>query len=275
MSAARAALGLECPVVVTMDDKILMHSLYSNSGRAVGKIEYFERICELLNKYRSEYDAVALSTVIKVPKKFHTDYYLKDMVNPWGGVEAMLTHAISLIFNIPSAHSPMLETKEILDLNLGIVDPRKAAEIVSVTFLHSILKGLHKSPRIISDPLSRNNPGILNVSDISCLVIPDGCIGLPTLAALEQGIPIIAVKENKNRMQNKLTDLPFAHGKLFVVDNYWEVAGVLSSIKAGVAPSSVRRPFRQTKVSNYQQDGVFQTEPDIERVDVAAIKKTG
>ncbi len=256
MSAARATLGLECPLVVTMDDKILMQALYSNSGRAVGKIDYFERLCELLIDYQLEYDAVALSSVIKVPMNFHTDYYLKDMVNPWGGVEAMLTHAISLLFNIPSAHSPMLESKEILDLNLGIVDPRKAAEIVSVTFLHSILKGLHKSPKIISDKSLLNNQGILNVSNISCLVIPDGCIGLPTLAALGQGIPVIAVKENKNRMQNKLEDLPFGHGKLIIVENYWEAAGVMNALKAGVTPESVRRPFNYTKVAEYYKKDV-------------------
>ncbi len=263
MSAARAAFGLECPVVVTMDDKILMRSLYSNSGRAVGKIDYFERLCELLTEYESQYDAVALSSVIKVPMNFHTDYYRKDIVNPWGGVEAMLTHAISMLFNIPSAHSPMLESKEILELDLGIVDPRKAAEIVSVTFLHSILKGLHKSPRIINDPTSINNPGIMNVSDISCLVIPDGCIGLPTLAALEQGIPVIAVKENKNRMQNSLKDLPFKHGKLFVVQNYWEAVGIMNAIKAGVAPESVRRPFKETEISDYHQKKIHQPGPVI------------
>ena len=40
VSAARASLGLDCPVVVTMEDKVLMRSLYSSSGRAVGKIDY-------------------------------------------------------------------------------------------------------------------------------------------------------------------------------------------------------------------------------------------
>src|SRR3972149_7651874 len=104
VSAARAALGLDCPVVVMMDDKILMLSLYSSSGRAVGRIDYFERICEILTDYKSEYDAVALSSVIKVPQNFHRDYYLENIINPWGGVEAMLTHAISLMFDIPSAH---------------------------------------------------------------------------------------------------------------------------------------------------------------------------
>jgi hypothetical protein len=252
-SAARAALGLDCPEVVMMDDKILMHSLYSSSGRAVGKIDYFERICEILADKRSQYDAVALSSVIQVPQNFHKDYYLEDMINPWGGVEAMLTHTISMLFDVPSAHSPMLESKEILELDLGVVDPRKAAEIVSVTFLHSILKGLHRSPKIISSPSMQDQSSLLNVNDISCLIIPEGCIGLPTIAALKQGIPVIAVKENKNRMQNKLEDLPFETGKLFIVDNYLEAVGVINSLKAGVAVESVRRPLKHTKVSETHQ----------------------
>ncbi len=93
-----------------------------------------------------------------------------------------------------------------------------------------------------------SHSGLLTVANISCLVIPDRCVGLPTLAALEQGIPVIAVKENKNRMQNKLEELPFARGKLFMVDNYLEAVGVMNAIKAGVAPESVRRPLAHTTV---------------------------
>ena len=128
-SAARAALGLDLPLVIMMDNRVLMHSLYSSSGRAVGRIEYLERLCEVLQNYRNQYDAVALSSLIKVPESFHKDYFLKeDMVNPWGGVEAMLTHAISVIFDVPSAHSPMQTSREIMNLDVGVVDPRKAAE---------------------------------------------------------------------------------------------------------------------------------------------------
>jgi hypothetical protein len=248
VSAARAALGLDCPAVIMMEDKMNMWSLYSSSGRAVGRIDYFDRVCEILEKYNSKYDAVALSSVIRVPQNFHTDYYLQDMINPWGGVEAMLTHAISLLFNIPSAHSPMLESKEILNLNLGIVDPRKAAEVISETFLHCILKGLHKSPKIIRNMPGRSYPGVLTASDVSCLVIPYGCVGLPTLAAIEQGIPVIAVKENTNRMRNKLEELPFESEKLFIVDNYLEAVGVMNAMKAGISVNSVRRPLAFTNV---------------------------
>ncbi len=249
-SAARAALGLDCPLVVTMEDRVLMRSLFSNSGRAVGRIEFLEYLYEALEEYRSDYDAVALTSLIQVPEHFHGDYFDRDsnMINPWGGVEAMLTHAISMMFNVPSAHSPMMTSAEVMNLNVGVVDPRKSAEAVSTTYLHCILKGLHRSPRVIPNAPIHGDSGLLTVQNVSCLVIPDGCVGLPTLAALEQGIPVIAVKENKNCMQNRLEDLPFDTGKLFVVENYLEAVGVMTALKAGVAVETVRRPLGDTVV---------------------------
>ena len=92
------------------------------------------------------------------------------------------------------------------------------------------------------------HPGVLTAADVSCVVIPDGCVGLPTLAALEQGIPVIAVRENRNRMKNNLEELPFAAGKLFIAENYLEAVGIMTSLKAGVALSAVRRPLEETKV---------------------------
>lgn len=254
VSAARAAMGIDCPLVVRMDEKIRMDALLSSSGRAVGKIEHLERLCEVLTEYRNQYDAVAISSLINLTGTTHAEYFSQETINPWGGVEAMLTHAISILFNIPSAHSPMMESKEIMNMETGIVEPRKSAEAISLTFLHCILKGLHKSPRIVTNRSDFGRAGVLSAADISCLIVPDGCIGLPTLAALEQGIPVIAVKENRNRMQNRLEDLPFASGKLFIVENYLEAVGVMNALKAGVAPDSVRRPLSQTEVREALQE---------------------
>jgi hypothetical protein len=89
---------------------------------------------------------------------------------------------------------------------------------------------------------------VLTAADISCLVIPDGCLGLPTLAALEQGIKVIAVRENENLMRNDLADLPWAAGQFYQVNNYWEAAGVLIALKAGVSPGAVRRPIKEIEV---------------------------
>jgi hypothetical protein len=260
VSAARSAMGLDCPLVVTMEDRTIMRALYSKSGRAAGRIEYLERLCEVLEAHRSEFDAVAVTSLVQVPDRMHASYFepASDMINPWGGVEAMLTHAISMLFDVPSAHSPMMTSNEVMNLDVGIVDPRKSAEVVSSTYLHCILKGLHQSPRIVSGAPVHGDASLMTAADISCLVIPDGCVGLPTLAALEQGIPVIAVKENRNCMQNRLEDLPFAPGQLYCVENYLEAVGVLAALREGVSVSSVRRPFGDTRVVEYLAEDVCQ-----------------
>lgn len=256
VNAARTAYGIDCSHIVQLDPSIRLIAEYSTSGSAVGCVEDLERLCEVLDEYRGEYDAVALSSVIGVPPEFHAEYFKSKggMINPWGGVEAMLTHAVSSLYNIPSAHSPMLESQEIANADPGVVDPRMAAEAVSNAFSHCILKGLHRSPKIVTDPIAMWHHSVLTAADVACLVIPDGCLGLPTLAALEQGIKVIAVRENHNLMRNDLSALPWASGQFYSVANYWEAAGVLTALKAGVSPNSVRRPISEAKVEKKTAD---------------------
>lgn len=248
-SAARASLGVNCEVVM-LADGFEMGASYSRSGRAIGEITRIEKLQNLLEARRGEFDAIALSSLIKLPDGLNVDYFSEEMVNPWGGAEALLTHGVSLAFGVPSAHSPMMHDRELLNTELGVVAPQKAAEAVSITFLHCILKGLYKSPRIIVDQVALTHPQILSAEDVSCLVIPDGCIGLPVLAAIEQEIPVIAVRENANRMSNDLREYPFAPGKLLFAENYLEAVGLMAAIKEGIEPETVRRPLKMTAVKS-------------------------
>ena len=245
VNAARSSYGLICPSIVQLDSRLVMGSHYTSSGRAAGDVTGVESLFVVLDQHSGEYDAVAITSQISVPANYHQDYFDSggSMVNPWGGVEAMLTHAVSTLYNVPSAHSPMLESQEVANADPGVVDPRMAAEAVSLALLQCILKGLQRSPKIISDAGVMRHHDVLTAEDISCLVIPDGCIGLPTLAALEQGIPVIAVKENKNLMRNDLAQLPWSQGQLHLVENYWEAAGVMAAMQAGIDPQAVRRPL--------------------------------
>ncbi len=265
VSAARVSYGLAGAEVVTLHPPIRMEAKFAPSGRAAGTVEGLDALWDVLDRRCGTYDAVALSSVIRVPYSYHKEYFEQEgaMVNPWGGVEAMLTHAISQRCNVPSAHSPMLESKEVANFEPGIIDPRMAAEAVSLTYMQCILKGLRHSPRIVTDPEAMNHHSVFTAADVSCLVIPDGCLGLPTLAALEQGIPVIAVRENRNVMRNDLSMLPWAEGQLHTVDNYWEAAGVLSALRAGVDPAAVRRPLARTRVT----DATGRVRPDVRAVE--------
>lgn len=130
-----------------------------------------------------------------------------------------------------------------------------------MSFLQCILKGLHKSPRIVRDEALFARSDVFSVEDVSCLVIPDGCLGLPTLAALEQGIHVIAVRENRNLMRNDLERLPWRKGRFIQVENYLEAVGVMNALKAGVTQESVRRPISATKVRK-AADTVSSSEKD-------------
>lgn len=255
VESARTTYGLDCAGIYRLDPPLELTALWSESGRAVGNGRRLEGLFDLIAAKAHEFDAVAISSLIGVPDGFHEKYFRSDgaMINPWGGIEAMLTHAVSHVFDMPSAHAPMMESREILNEDPGRVDPRMAAEAISSSFLQCVLKGLKQSPRLIVDPDLMMASDVLSARDISCLVIPEGCIGLPTLAALEQGIPVIAVREGAGLIAHELKTLPWRPNQLIMAENYWEAAGILSALRVGVAPQSVRRPFARLEPTTWEE----------------------
>jgi hypothetical protein len=205
-----------------------------------------------LAEKRSEYDAIALATRITPhidTVQLHRSYFGEGGPNPWGGVEAVLTHLISAVLDVPSAHAPTMSSEALRTESWGVVEPRKAMEIISTTYLFCVLKGLNRAPQIITNPTGAFDPSVINCEDVSCLVIPDGCVGLPTLAAVEQGIPVIAVRGNTNLMRNDLRSLPFKQGQLHYAANYYEAAGIMAGMKAGVAPATLTRPMQPLRIN--------------------------
>jgi hypothetical protein len=251
-SAARAAAGIDITEVVVLERNFSMQSVYAASGRAAGVVEGLECIFNSLERRAGAFDALAIASLIKVPAHYHEDYFNDSadaMVNPWGGVEAMLTHTLSRRYRIPTAHAPMMTSREVQTLDYGPVDPRKAAEPVSATYLFSVLKGLHRSPAFSAHTADPKSSGHIGVENVHCVVIPDGCVGIPTLAALAQEIPVIAVQGNRNRMQNNLDHLPSRRGGVIRVANYLEAAGVMTALRNGITLESVQRPLAATKLT--------------------------
>ena len=239
-------------------DQRQVFKVHTPSGRAAGRVEQLEGLLEALRSHKGRYDAVAVSSVIDLPEELHQGYFDAggEMVNPWGGVEAMLTHGLSNVFGVPTAHSPMFESRKIANADPGIVDPRMAAEAVSLTFLQCTLKGLRQSPRIVTNIEAMRGRDVLTADSVSCVVVPQGCLGIPVVAALKQSIMVIAVRENRNLMRNDLSRLPWALGQYVEVENYWEAAGVIAAVRSGIDPASVRRPLERTKVSRMAASNV-------------------
>lgn len=236
VNAARVTYGLNCPEIVVLKKPFIMKTGWSSEGRAAGIIDNMEELFSTLKYRQDKYDAVAITSLTQIPDEVRSHYYNYGGVNPWGGVEAMLTHAVSHCFKVPCAHAPMMESQEVEQIDFGIVDPRCAAETVSRTYLPCILKGLNRAPRI-----SENGPGVCP----SCLVIPRRCLGMPMLAAQQRGIPIIAVDDDLEVGNVVCTN----YVKAITVDNYLEAAGAVAALRSGVNFETLCRPIKKVKVS--------------------------
>ena len=230
MNAARMTIGSNIKIV-ELKIPLIMNGFYEASGKAYGKVDGYLELCEQVNEY--DFDALAIQSFISVDEKIKEIYYNdNELVNPWGGIEAITSKLISDKLDKPVAHAPYLTNKQLLeeDKKYGdiISDQRKAAEMISNCYLHSVLKGLHKAPRIDYEKG-------LSVDDIDFLISPINCVGEPHYACMNAGIPIIAVKENINILNDDMPD------SFILVDNYIEAAGIIMAYKAGVTVKSVRR----------------------------------
>ena len=235
INAARANMGINITTMIKSDFD--MRSEFTNSGRATGTVSRLENLIRELKDKKDEYDAIVVTSPIELDINTIDDYFSDRIeVNPWGGAEAILTHTISNLVGKPAVHAPMPQVKEELELDKGasIVNPTKAAESVSLTNLHCILKGAHRMPKIGS-PYTAD----LSIEDIDCIIMPFGCFGLPTIASAIHKIPLIVVQENRNIMQYKYT------GEIqpYLARDYKEALWIVCALRAGISLSTLKRPM--------------------------------
>lgn len=234
VSASRATLGIDAKII-ELDTELRLLGWVGDEG-ATGNCFGVDELIRQVADY--DFDALAISSLIEVDRKVAKRYREEGGVNPWGGVEAIVSRKISWKLSKPVAHAPIQPAEEREEYSRGefdfICDPRIAPEIISQCFLHCVLKGLHKAP-LIGDGLW--------VRDIDVMVSPD-CWGPPHEACWKNSIPIIIVAENRTIY----TDTCPADKKFIHVKNYLEAAGLIAAMKAGIDPLSIQRPMKDTEI---------------------------
>ena len=234
VNAAKNTIGCDIRLL-ELDTELTLKGIFAPDGKATGIMsgheEAFAQIgIELKN---DPFDVLSIQTVVDVDKETAERYLTNGGINPWGGAESVCSRFFSRELGIQCAHAPY-ESGVLKDFN-EIVDPRMAAELVSVSYLHCVLKGLHRAPKIVDyGSMSR---ATIRIDDIDVMISPDGCWDRPHEACANWGVPIIFVKENKN-IYGSFDIVP---RNCYSVDSYTEAAGIISGMKAGVTRESVRR----------------------------------
>ena len=231
VSAARATLGVQAEIMELKSKLRLVGRM--EGGRATGDVSGWE---DLVEQARGrDFDALAVASEIEVSAEVSMTYLRNGGVNPWGGVEAVASKLISEALGKPVAHAPVqflrYEDSPELYLFNEVVDPRISAEAISMAYLHCVLKGLVRAPRVGVDILG-----------VDALVSPACCFGRPHRACLERGIPVIAVEENRTALDEG------PHESFMIAGTYLEAAGMLVALRDGISLESLHRPLPATVI---------------------------
>jgi len=231
----------------TLTDKpVGVKAIKNKSGAFVGEVKNTKTIINAAKKLLEKgAEAIAISTVIKINKKDLYAYFEGKGPNPFGGVEAIISHIISKNFEVPCAHAPLL-TKEEMELEMApkVVDPRAGAEAISPAYLGCALQGLHRAPQPIRIEEAKESD--LKLDNISALLYPFNCLGgIPVLSAEKNKIPIIAVEENKTILN--VTAEKLGLKGVIKVKNYLEGAGILLAMREGIDYNTIKRPIHPLK----------------------------
>ena len=178
--------------------KPLKKSVRLHEGQFCGEVEDITPLLAAAKKLlkSGQVDAIAISTHIHVDSKYIRRHQKGLLPNPYGLLEALLSHSITDAFGVPSAHAPILTKKE-MELFLFRSfdsDPRSALENISAAYLGSVLLGLDRAPRLM-----KYGEGEIKLEDVKVLVVPSNCLrSIPIAWSRKYNIPIIQVRENKN-----------------------------------------------------------------------------
>ena len=242
INAVRAIYGVNIIDPVITDEPIYSRCIQNEAGAFVGTVDnpdlLFNAGQELIKKGAN---AIAITTNVQdLPSEMYAKHFRGECPNPIGGVEAIISHVMMKKFQIPVAHAPLLNIKD-LDLVHNIVDARGAGEIASTSGLACILVGLQKAPQINVKPNTRT-ADIINLNNVLAVVIPATCLGgVPILQAQKYQIPVIAVRENHTILDISQSKIQL--NNVIEVNSYAEAAGIILALKNGIHLPSLSRPL--------------------------------
>jgi Protein of unknown function (DUF3326) len=242
INAVRAVHGADVVGCEITTEPIGTRCVRYGSGAYVGQIDHPE-VLLAAGKRLLGAGATALAVTTNVqdlPEDDYINHFAGAHPNPVGGAEAVVSHLLTRVLQVPAAHAPMLNFKQ-CHLSGRVVDARSAGEFVSASGLACVLIGLRRAPQLAALPRCPVSASI-SVDDVIAVVAPATALGsVPVLSAAERGIPVIAVTDNTSILD--VTAAGLALSGVMEVDSYLAAAGALLALRSGISIESVRRPL--------------------------------
>lgn len=243
LNAARAVKGVACDTYTVLREELGVKIAWSETGCAVGTVLNPEAILDAVAFFveRGMNAIGGVSVIHGVTKEMFIKHLHGEIPNPSGGVEAIITHLISKLFKIPTAHAPLPYYQNVKEKDT--INPRASAEFISTPHYFCVLKGLAKAPRLVPiSTLETVAPDLTSLNNIGAIIMPaDALGGIPAFVAEFSDIPLIAVKENETVLN--ITNEKMRMSNVIEVNSYLEATGIVVALREGISLESLRRPI--------------------------------
>lgn len=230
LGAVKSVYGIDIMGYKITDEPVGVEFFMDESGISTGNVSNPDTLINAAETLiLNGAEAIAVVAYFETPDE--DGYAQGQSVDVVGGVEAIISHIISREFHVPVAHAPAFDESS-LTIDSDVVDPRAAAEYITPTFLPCILLGLYNAPKPIK--ACEYVYSDITVKELKALIMPyDALGGLPVIACLNHGTPVIAVNDNKTVLNVTPENLKIS-GKIIEARNYLEAAGYLLAMREGI-----------------------------------------
>ncbi len=255
LDACRTSLGIDIGPVVITDNPLDVSLKMGTSGSSWGTVAHPDSLLRAGEKLKDQ-GATAIAVVTRFPDHLEShdiDAYRKgEGVDVMAGAEAVISHLLVRHLTIPCAHAPALPSVPFTDS----LDPRVAGEELGHTFLPCVLVGLSRAPDLVPKEVAMKSDRftsseLLSVDQLGAVVATEGALGgEATLACIEKNVPLIVVSNkgvlNVDSEALGLFDSSETNRQASFVKakTYLEAAGLLLSLREGIAIESLKRPVK-------------------------------
>lgn len=221
-NAVKTIYGVDLVSYEITEQDVGVEFFVTSEGISTGNINNISTVIKSCEKLLAKgCEAIAIVCLFDEPDSENEQYSQGIGVDPVGGVEAIISHYVSMKLKVPCAHSPAFMDYSI---STDIVDPKSASEYITPTFLPCILLGLSQAPKITTD-LSKG----INISNLDYLLMPYNSLGsIPVFESVKRGIKTFAVCENKTCI-DVTKDKLFAQSEIIEIATYEDAFSFLNS----------------------------------------------
>ena len=239
LNGVRAFYGCEILAYTVTREALSISPSVTQLGFSTGTIKNLHCLIDSAVELKG-LGVTAIAICCAIPDlELNNDYLTGKGIDPVGGIESIISHVVSAVTGLVSAHAPVLISEETIDYKNIL--PVSAGEYIAKTFLPSVISGLRFAPKIFNSQFKQE--GLKSFYDLSKIIVPYNAFGSPGVLYLnEQFRNVSLIRENKSCLDVNPHDLNIDFN---IVESFTDLIDLQFVKEQGIDIGVLKRPLHK------------------------------